>query len=144
MALHLRFLPLNHFDAGDNKCPAGPVIQRQVDRVATKNKCLFVFSNDIKRARAAVTAPCVHYIDPGEVEIRHSFNEVHPIGDSHEVARDLAALTMCHDLITTCGTFGVMAAMLHAGNGSTYWWPQDPGLKTWKHYRLAQAWVPYA
>jgi len=68
VALHIRFFPINHLNAGHNKCPTGPVIQRQVNQIATKNKCLFIFSNDIKRAKAIVTAPCVNYIDPGEFE----------------------------------------------------------------------------
>jgi hypothetical protein len=57
-------------------------------------QCLFVFSNDIAAAKQAVTAPCLHFVDPGQTHVREISNEVHPSG-LDEVSRDFTALTLC-------------------------------------------------
>ena len=142
VALHLRFFPANHLKAGINECPTGPVLQQQIDELATKEKCLFVFSNDAQRASEMVTAPCVHYVNPGQTEIRSDSGERHPVG-LYEVARDFAALTLCDDLIISCGTFGISAAVLHSGAGNVYWWPQDPGSRHVLQSPVSKAWISY-
>jgi hypothetical protein len=142
IGLHVRFFPPGHLEGGHNTCPTGPVVQRQVDKIATKDKCLFVFSNDIARAKSMVSAPCVHYVNPGETHFRSGFTEIHPIGGLHEVARDFVALTRCNELVVTCGTFSALAAMMHSGI-TTYWWPFDAGLRSWKDSALTKSWVPY-
>lgn len=144
ICLHLRFFPENHLKAGGNACPTGPVLQKQIDKLATHDRCLFVFSNDRKKSEDMVTAPCVHYVDPGKTEIRRGSGEVHPVGSKHEVARDFTALTLCQDLIITCGTFGVMAAVLHTGSGNVYWWPQDQGLRQFKYSEVSKSWISYS
>ena len=142
VALHLRFFPANHLKAGINECSTGPVLQQQIDELATKEKCLFVFSNDAQRASEMVTAPCVHYVNPGQTEIRSDSGERHPVG-LYEVARDFAALTLCDDLIISCGTFGISAAVLHSGAGNVYWWPQDPGSRHVLQSPVSKAWISY-
>lgn len=142
VALHVRFFPQISLSLGHNKCPTTDVLQKQVDKVATIDKCLIVFSNDINRAKHFVSAPCVHYVNPGVFETSR-YNEVHPVGQLHEAARDFAALTMCEDLITTCGTFGALAAMLHKGKGNVFWFPDDYGLMHFKEFAKANAWIPY-
>jgi hypothetical protein len=55
--------------------------------------------------------------------------------------RDFAALTMCDDLIITCGTFSGQAAALHSGNGNVYYF-DDPWFETMYGKEFISHWRP--
>lgn len=93
----------------------------QVAAAADAQRCVLVTSNDIPWAKAHIHAPCLRFAPnafladpmlPDATEPREAHAE--------NGGRDLAALTMCHTLILTGGSFGYFAGMLHAGGGPVH------------------------
>ena len=123
VCVHRRYFPAKHLENKEHVCPTSDALQQLLTRLSA-GKTVVVFSNDIARAKAEIAATSIQFVDPGATNLFQSGDrdraEVLPI-DADLVARDFAALTICDDLVVTCGTFGGFAGVLHSGKGSVYY-----------------------
>jgi hypothetical protein len=126
---------IRRFSSGGD-CPTAQHLQHHIHKIFRPGMCVIVFSNDIVSVKRQLTAPCIKFIDPGDtVTVAVHGNEVHPISNAN---RDFAALTLCEDLVVTCGTFGYLASTLHSGNGSVYFFGNG-----FSSFGVPNAWYRY-
>jgi len=128
VAVHYRRYPESHYQHLRDAVPTA-VALRQVISQAVQCKenvvvecpkyCVMVFSNDYNWAMDSLngSGPCVQV----------AVNEILP-GDDWQsqnatlntYGRDLAAMAMASRVITTAGTFGLFARLLHKGEGPVF------------------------
>jgi len=126
--IHVRIFPESHLKMGNNICPTMDKVIDIVTKFANQMKRIKIFSNDLDFIKKHIsTNSWVSFAD----------------SDASETTRyrDFAALTMCNDLIVTCGTFSGMAAALHSGNGDVYYF-NDPWFETTYGKEFISHWRP--
>ena len=126
--IHVRIFPESHLKMGNNICPTMDKVIDIVTKFTNQMKRIKIFSNDLDFIKKYIHANSwVSFAD----------------SDASETTkyRDFAALTMCDDLIVTCGTFSGMAAALHSGNGDVYYF-NDPWFETTYGKEFISHWRP--
>ena len=121
VCVHRRYFPAKHLENREHVCPTPEALQQLLTRISA-GKTVVVFSNDIARAKTEIATTSIQFVDSGAIKQFQSGDraEVLPT-DADLVARDFAALTICDDLVVTCGTFGGFAGVLHSGKGSVFY-----------------------
>ena len=126
--IHVRFFPESHLKKGKNICPTMNKVIDIVTKFTNQMKRIKIFSNDLDFIKKHIsTNSWVSFADSDAIETTKY--------------RDFAALTMCDDLIVTCGTFSGMAAALHSGNGDVYYF-NDPWFETTYGKEFISHWRP--
>ena len=116
VCIHRRYFPDNHYD---NVCPSQQDMQHFLNAVP-KGKHVIVFSNHVARARKEMIAKKISFVDPGPLDLNsRNVHEKRPRNPKF-TSRDFAALTICDNLVITCGNFGAFAGLLHSGNGKVF------------------------
>ena len=139
--VHRRYFPKVHLDAGINACPSAEGLQRLLSKLESQNpnSTFVVFSNDNKRARGEIQAETIQFVDSGPASGEFYNGEVKPLS-TDLVARDFAALTLCDDLVITCGTFSGFAGALHSGSRNVYHF-NDPMLLNIFGKTIVSSWI---
>eukprot|EP00656_Telonema_subtile_P013524 TRINITY_DN16868_c0_g1_i1.p1 TRINITY_DN16868_c0_g1~~TRINITY_DN16868_c0_g1_i1.p1 ORF type:complete len:295 (-),score=11.92 TRINITY_DN16868_c0_g1_i1:98-982(-) len=122
IGVHVRRFPARHLDKSLDQSPSAVEYNAVIQHVvASTGLCVMVFSNDPEWARAQLSAPCMHIADNELVRDPYYPNPIDRTqGHATNPGRDLAALSMCHTLILSSGTFGWFAGILHSGAGGVY------------------------
>ncbi len=126
--IHVRIFPESHLKLKKNICPTMKMVIDIVMEFANQSKRIKIFSNDLDFVKKHVhTNSWVSFADSDNSKTNKY--------------RDFAALTMCDDLIITCGTFSGQAAALHSGNGNVYYF-DDPWFETMYGKEFISHWRP--
>jgi hypothetical protein len=126
VCVHMRHFSPITIEQQQVKYPPASILLPYIQSLMKPGKCVMVFGNDVNFSRTYF-APlvqdspgCIVFVDPGPIRIVvvHG-NEVHP--DSH-ASRDLAALSLCDDIVSTVGTYSYWAMSLHKeGRGNAHY-----------------------
>ena len=136
VCIHRRYFPDNH---NHNVCPSSQAMQYFLNSIPA-GKHVLVFSNDLARARKEMIAKNITFVDNGPVDLNfRNVQEKRPT-NPQLTSRDFAALTICDNLVVTCGTFGGFAGILHSGNGKVFYF-NDPKLLKSVGESIISTWV---
>ena len=136
VCVHQRYFPQAHINTRFNTCPSIASLRRALRSDAFQHRTLMVFSNDNKRATRDLGSHVDIVVQSGRVATIN-LGEQMPVGFA---SRDLAALTICEDLVITCGTFGGFAGALHSGRGRVYHF-NDPGIVHAFGTEITSSWI---
>jgi len=126
--------------------PQADVLLPYIQSLMKPGKCVMVFGNNVEFSRSYFaplvrTAPpgCVVFVDPGPIRfVEKHGNEIHP--DSH-ASRDLAALSLCDDTVSTVGTYSYWAmAIKIEGLGKSHYYTRSPDKE---RYGYPTSWLAY-
>jgi hypothetical protein len=143
VGVHMRHFSRKAFNP--KEYPQEDVLLPYIQNLMKPGKCVMVFGNDIAFSRSyfaplvsAAPPGCISFVDPGPTRFVEAHgNEIHP--DSH-ASRDLAALSLCEDVVSTVGTFSYWAMALHEGRGHAHYFARSPDIE---RLGFPRSWLAY-
>jgi len=140
VAVHYRHFPDSHYQISRDAVPTVVALRHAISQAvqckcnenpgqSCPEYCVMVFSNDYNWAMDSLngSAPC----------LKVAVNDIQPDNDwngqnttANNYGRDLAAMAMASRLVTTAGTFGMFARLLHTGEGPVYQPSGQPKFET--------------